>query len=69
MDIEIESTVHVTDEEGDIIEVTMSLRSILMDTDITTSGTPKPLFPMIAKSRNDKYEGILHTGKNVRRKL
>ena len=44
MDMELELTVHVTNEEGDMIEVTMSIHSILMGTEIISSGLPKPLF-------------------------
>ena len=63
MGMELKLPVHVTDEEGDTIEVTISIRSILMGIEITSSGTPKPLFLMIAKSHDGEYEGILPTGR------
>ena len=63
MDMELELPVHVIDKEGDLIEVTMSIRSIFMFIEMTSLGTPKPLFLMIAKSRNREYKEILPTGR------
>ena len=61
--MELELLAHVTNEEGDLIEVTISIRSILMGIKIISSGLPKPLLLMIAKGEDGEYEGILPMGR------
>ena len=61
--MELESKLHVTNEEGNITEVTIFLHSILMGIEITSSKTSKPLFLVITKSHDGEYEGILPTGR------
>ena len=59
LDLELESKVKVKNKDGNIVEVTMTLRSILMDIEIASSN--KPLFLMVAGTRDRKFEGILPT--------
>ena len=61
LDLELKLEVKVKNEDGDIVEVTMSLRSILVE--ITIPSSNKPLFLMIAGTRDGEFEGILHTGR------
>ena len=61
MDMELESPVHVVDEEGDPKEATMSICSILVGIEIISSELPKAIVSEIAKSRGGEYEGILPT--------
>ena len=50
MDLKLESKVKVKNEDGDILEVTMSLRLILVEIEIPSS--KKPLFLMVAGIRD-----------------
>ena len=49
----------VTDENGKILTVVMSLCSILTEIEVPTSG--KPLFIIIAATGDGKFEGAVHT--------
>ena len=64
LELELKSEVKVKNEDGDIVEVTMSLRSILME--IVSPSSNKPLFLMVAGTHNREFEEILPTyGKRI----
>ena len=61
LDLDSEFEVRVTDKNGRFLVVILSLRSILIDIVVPSSG--KPPFPMIAVTGEGEYKGVVTTGR------